>query len=140
MSGSEEFPPKVTMPTPPTQDEKLQDDNYVLTKLKRAQTDLNRWIYLERWQYAEHKYNDKLRLKGVRELATDPHLEEYWWTHVGNYLGRVRTLGLDTLAGRQALGKTIVTLHALAEASMVAFGPFPELGVPSGELNDVPTE
>lgn len=115
--------------------------------LLAARFHVSEWLMNERIGWADEKYDEGLREKGVEELrrwAQDDEsgLDEtlgmglYWATFVENYLQRIALQGLDTQQGKQALGKLIVTLTSLAEAAKVAFGPFPKPGVSSGTIEE----
>ena len=59
-----------------------------------------------------------------------------WNDWAGNYLLRAVRFGLETPQGRQALGKTIVTLTHVLETAIELWGPMPAPGVASGEIQE----
>jgi hypothetical protein len=59
-----------------------------------------------------------------------------WIDFIGNYLRRAELLGLDTMKGRQALGKYIVTMMHCLETAIEVYGPMPRAGYPSGEIHE----
>lgn len=93
------------------------------------------WLTAERQRYSDVKYSDK--------KECDSHIQEdggigddsWYWGFIGNYLKRAQLMGLDQPNGRQALGKAIVTLMDALESSIRVFGPMPQPGVPSGEID-----
>lgn len=94
------------------------------------------WIRLEKKRYADKKWgkdegNRQLKLDGMREPG-----QAFWWGYVENYLRRAELLDLSTLAGRQALGKAVITINAMLEMAVEVWGPMPEPGVPSGEIKE----
>lgn len=95
------------------------------------------WLTRERTQYADVKYepggaNYMSRLEDMREHGLGPGSTEM--TFLTNYLKRAEILGLDTLAGRQAFGKFVVTAMAMLDRIVLAYGDLPEAGHPSGEI------
>ena len=93
------------------------------------------WLAEERVFYADGKYTPELRAEGRREMEkAGLEAGRYWDVLILNYYSRARLLDPRTPAGRQALGKLIVTLMAAAEAAIVAGGPMPAPGYPSGDL------
>lgn len=125
-------PDPSSLPTEPV--DRLASDGFIDSAMKRARTDVNVWLYRERALYADKKYDDEKRHEGVRLMATEGLGGEYWDVFLTNYWSRAKLLDVSTPQGRQALGKLIVTFHAALEAAVVAFGPMPEPGVPSGEI------
>jgi len=114
----------------------FSDPTEVKRALSHARTEVNTWLFREREFYADKKWDPEKRANGILRLINDPHQEEetYWINFIFNYYKRAQQYGLDTLQGRQALGKALVTMHAMLEASVVAFGSMPKPGVPSGEI------
>jgi len=91
------------------------------------------WLADERRQYADAKYNDKEDID--RHMAEDGFQDDGWYMgFIGNYLRRAQLLGADTPAGRQAMGKLVVTCLEALESSTRVYGPMPQGGVPSGEI------
>lgn len=93
-----------------------------------------RWLRHERRFYADVKWeedraNYAAKVEGMRQPG-----QEYWFDFVNNYLRRAQLFDLSTLAGRQALGKALVTLFAMTEMAVDVHGPMPSPGVPSGEV------
>lgn len=97
-----------------------------------ARINLGTWIASER-QYADEKFGDR---EMERRWLVEDGFSGEWETMVMNCLSRVKLHGLDTLAGRQAAGKAIVTLLAMTEGAIQLFGPMPEPGLPSGTVED----
>lgn len=93
------------------------------------------WIAEERERYADIKYAEGTEARHKLILETKNYgLDGEWMVFIGGYLKRAELIGLDTPAGRQALGKAVVTcLHAL-ETAVQAIGDLPKPGVPSGEI------
>lgn len=105
-----------------------------LLPIPTAREELQAWIVTERATYADIKFSDENRaflIKAMREEKLGP----IWMGFIGNYLKRAELFGLDTLQGRQALGKTIVTLLHCLETAIDEFGPMPAPGVSSGEIS-----
>lgn len=92
------------------------------------------WIAAERALYADIKFSDENRAFLVDAMRQEK-LGPIWMGFIGNYLKRAELFGLDTLQGRQALGKTIVTLLHCLETAIDEFGPMPTPGVSSGEIH-----
>lgn len=99
------------------------------------------WIDFERRTYADLKYgegtvgDDALR----HDVATNPTMDTTPANvdidlFVGNYMSRVRLMGLATPNGRQAMGKLIVTLIDHLERAVDVYGPMPAPGVSSGTI------
>jgi hypothetical protein len=96
-----------------------------------------RWIRIERDEYANKKYQPgkaeyAARLRDIQENGLNPNSTEM--VFLLNYLKRAELLGVETLAGRQAFGKFVVTATAMFERIFLAFGMLPTPGVPSGEV------
>lgn len=92
------------------------------------------WISIERRVHADPKWNEGENRQVARDhMEGDPH-GEWWSNYVGSYLHRASVLGLDTPAGRQALGKATVTLLHMLETAVMVYGPLPQAGMPSGEI------
>lgn len=105
--------------------------------IAKARNDLTTWVYVERMNYADNKYDAERIARFVLDLANDPHQvnpQGTWADFIHNYIIRAGILGFDSLSGRQALGKAIAALQHLTEGAIVAFGPMPKPGVPSGEV------
>ena len=94
------------------------------------------WIATEREVHASSKYGEDkdARLGLVADMESHPHIDGEWDVFIGNYLRRAQLFGLDTPQGRQALGKTVVTLMHCLETAVDVFGPMPAPGVPSGVI------
>lgn len=94
------------------------------------------WIAGERATHAGVKYGDDTPQWRalVEDMKAHAHLDGEWDVFIGNYLRRAQLLGLDSLPGRQALGKTIVTLMHCLETAVEVYGPMPSPGLPSGEI------
>lgn len=96
------------------------------------------WILRERDRYADVKYdeNDENHRRLVSDMCNLGISEDSdHWGFITNYLKRAQILGLDTLPGRQALGKTIVTLMHTLERAISVHGAMPQPGFPSGEIH-----
>lgn len=94
------------------------------------------WVEDERVAYASEKYAEATsqRQSLIADLAERPHLDGEWDLFMGNYWRRAQLLGLDSLPGRQAMGKTIVTLIDCLRTAVEMYGPMPAPGVPSGQI------
>lgn len=94
------------------------------------------WIREERSNYADGKYEEggDIRYKLVLDMS-DNGIDENseWYVFISNYLRRAQLFGANTVKGRQALGKLIVTLMHALETSIVLNGPMPKPGVSSSE-------
>lgn len=101
-----------------------------------AWQDVIDWIAAEREAHAGVKYAEPTaqRQSLIADLHQHPHLDGEWDVFIGNYLRRAQLLGLDSLPGRQAMGKTIVTLIDCLRTAVEMYGPMPRAGVPSGEI------
>jgi Domain of unknown function (DUF4406) len=88
------------------------------------------WLQQER-AYQREKFSaaddDRLTSNGPFGV------ESPYFTRVGNYVERARIFGLDTMNGRQALGKAAATLAGWLESAVRLYGPMPQPGVPSGD-------
>lgn len=109
-------------------------DNKELFARMAARANVAEWIGIERKEYSDVKYatGSEPRHRAIldmRNFGLDENGE--WWTFITSYLRRAQLQGLDTMEGRQAFGKTIVTmLHAL-ETAVEVHGPMPQPGVSS---------
>lgn len=109
--------------------------------LKRVAARLNvgSWIAVERREYADAKYGEDTEARHKLKIDMQNYGLAYdgeWYTFISNYLRRAQLIGVDTMAGRQLLGKLAVTiLHAL-ETAVEVHGPMPKPGVPSGEVEE----
>lgn len=90
------------------------------------------WLAQER-EYTVQKFGLELDDQHVREWGGP---DDWWEVQFQNYLGRANVLGLDTIAGRQALAKFVATAVGMLEAAVRVYGPLPLPGVPSGENLD----
>lgn len=104
---------------------------------RRARDEVAAWIALERSQYALVIYGEdtESRHKLILELQNFGFTgdDNAWMAKITGYLKRAELQGLDTLAGRQALGKAITTcMHAL-ETAVQYNGPMPKPGISSSE-------
>ena len=91
------------------------------------------WLVGEREQYAKLKWSPPTAAKAHRDCVIGEG-PTTWHDWAGNYIKRAVMFGLDTPQGRQALGKTIVTLIHVLETAVEEYGPMPAPGVPSGEI------
>lgn len=108
----------------------LQDD------LDTAVNHVRVWARVERRDYADKKFGPH-RAGEIEKLKADPHAAEYLhiFNGIGDYLKRAQQFGLDSPQGRQAAGKALITIESLLADSVVAFGPMPKPGLPSGEIH-----
>jgi hypothetical protein len=99
-----------------------------------AREQVAKWIATERAEYADTKYSEEAEARHKLILETQNFgLDGEWMVFIGGYLKRAQLQGLDSLQGRQALGKAIVTcMHAL-ETAVQYHGPMPKPGVSSTE-------
>jgi hypothetical protein len=90
------------------------------------------------WVIEENKYvRAKVEVTGRRPadyLSMDPSSAEdnNFWRDICMYVRRATILGLDTAAGRQAIGKGYMVYSAYLEAVTNMYGPMPVGGMPSG--------
>lgn len=103
----------------------------------KARSDLRYWISEERTKYADRKYETRGKNRDalIKAMKTEG-MNGIWLVHIQNYIGRANTLGLETLQGRQAMGKAIVTMMHCLETAIEEYGPMPLPGVPSGEISN----
>jgi len=96
-----------------------------------------RWVAQERAEYADVKFaaDGDNRAELVAAMRSEG-LAPTWIGFILNYLKRAELFGLDTLQGRQALGKALVTVTHCLETAVEIHGPMPRPGVPSGEIED----
>jgi hypothetical protein len=95
------------------------------------------WIAIERREYADHKYDADLRYKNDIDMHNFGLTEESdWWVFLTNYLRRAQVFGVDTLQGRQAFGKFVVTALSAFESMIRTEGRPPTPGVHSGEITE----
>lgn len=100
-----------------------------------ASMDVREWISIERRVHADPKWgNGTENQQTAREHMEGDPQGEWWGDYVRQYLHTASVLGLDTPAGRQALGKATVTLLHMLETAVLVYGPLPQAGVPSGEI------
>lgn len=95
------------------------------------------WLRYERINYADKKYaaDGDSRRKLVEDMKEHGiSNESEWWVFITNYLKRSQLLGIETEQGRQALGKTIITLMHCLETAITVHGDMPKPGMPSGEI------
>lgn len=77
--------------------------------------------------WSESKNDDWMRSGGISN-------EGDWQRQITAYWDRANAYGLDTLEGRQALMKSILTLVDCAASMIRVYGDPPEPGYPSGEI------
>ena len=95
------------------------------------------WLFSERAFYSDVKYRDGdyNRQFLIDAMRDEPFSDgSKWLDFIGNYMKRAQLFGLDTPIGRQALGKTLVTIQHCLETAIMIYGPMPEPGYPSGEI------
>lgn len=110
------------------------DDVWNSRWLSRQQ--VSRWIEQERMNYADVKYADREGNRTALIEAMHAKDWERWTNFLGNYLKRAELFGLDTLEGRQAMGKAAVTALHILETAVSLFGDMPKPGVASGTVED----
>lgn len=97
------------------------------------------WVKRELMLYADKKFNENPQWTGP--AADDVHTQagvgaDSWWLRqIEQYIGWANTLGLDTLAGRQALFKGFTTYLGLLESVVRVHGAPPLGGYPSGDIH-----
>lgn len=101
-----------------------------------------RWMLAE-WGYANakfglledcdqrHGHDESMRRHGfTSELS-----EAFWFRQVTQYFKRAELMGVDSLPGRQALMKSLMTLFDACSSMIRVHGLPPEPGHPSGEVH-----
>lgn len=115
------------------------DENKMDIITQHARYQLIAWLQDERKNYADVKWKDG---ESNRESLIQKMKEEGWtptWTDFAYaYMKRAELMGPDTLQGRQAMGKAVVTLMHILETAIMVFGPMPEPGHTSGEIVEWP--
>ncbi len=95
---------------------------------------VRKWVADERHLYADQKWHEgSNEAHAIQRMATND--QQWWFDYIERYLNQARLQGLDSIQGRQALGKAIITCYSTLETSCLVYGPLPEPGVPSGEIN-----
>jgi hypothetical protein len=88
------------------------------------------WLVRER-EYQVNKFgtdlDDEHSLQGFGD-------DSWWWQQLTNYYHRSKVLGVDTPGGRQAIAKFSATSCGLLESVIRIYGPLPQPGVSSGEI------
>lgn len=102
-------------------------------KTLAAKIQVQDWVAQERRHYADVKWSGKNKVTNLEKMATEG-ISPYWMGFIGNYLRRAEMFGLDTLQGRQALGKALVTITACLEDAVLIHGKMPVPGVASGHI------
>lgn len=91
----------------------------------------NMRAYVQRWLNGERAYaTNKWPDETAKSLIEQSEITEW----VLMYVHRAETLGVQTVNGRQALAKALMTLHRLTELTCDLYGPLPAPGLPSGEI------
>lgn len=92
------------------------------------------WIAAERAEHADPKWRASVnRDVALTHMREDP--AGHWYLdYVRQYMHRASLVGLSSLSGRQLLGKACVTLLHALETSVECYGPMPEPGKPSGDV------
>lgn len=104
-------------------------------KLKAARMNVVLWLEMERREYADKKYTVELREEGFVKMYEEGITQGgYWDIFLSNYYSRAQLFGLDTLNGKQAFGKFIVTCLSALEAAVLTSGPMPVPGKASGDV------
>lgn len=97
-----------------------------------AKMNVAAWIGTERREHGEVKYGEETEARHKLIVETQNYgLSGEWMVFVGGYLKRAELQGLDTLRGRQALGKAIVTMIHALETAVEYCGPMPKPGLSS---------
>jgi len=94
-------------------------------------THLLEWIAIERREYADVKYAEDGDNRAMLKKAMEDGDWQRWTDFAGNYVRRAEMFGLNTLQGKQALGKAIVTLMHTLETAIEFYGDMPKPGVSS---------
>lgn len=92
------------------------------------------WMNAEWEGHASTKYGEDAAGHDINTKAIAEMDYDRMFNFVRNYLKRVELFGVDTLQGKQALGKAAVTLMDFVERTMEIHGEFPQPGLPSGEI------
>jgi hypothetical protein len=101
-----------------------------------AREHVRKWIEQERAHYADTKYKDgePNRAMLIDATETEGFSEDgKWMGFLGNYIRRAQLFGIDTLQGRQALGKAIATAMHCLETSVMVYGDMPQPGMSSSD-------
>lgn len=94
------------------------------------------WYAIELETYVDKKFDDA-RNGHDADIAHNQLDEESFWVHqIFQYLDRLRLFRLDTLQGRQALAKMVMTSQGCLESAIRVFGSLPAPGVSSGEISE----
>lgn len=95
---------------------------------------LGLWLQIERSVYADAKFAEagENRLQLIEAMGNEG-FGDTWMDFAGNYIKRAQLFGADTLQGRQAMGKAIVTLMHMLETAILVYGDMPAPGVSSTE-------
>lgn len=104
----------------------------LVARRTKARRRVAQWLRLERSLYSDPKWHE-----GDNEANAIGHMEtnqEWWFNYVDRYLNQANLQGLDTIQGRQAAAKGLVTLTALVETAVLVHGDLPKPGVTSGEI------
>lgn len=104
--------------------------------MKRPRQHVAAWILDERVRYADVKFD---RQGGNHEVIRNGMDEGRWddvLSFMQNYVKRAELAGLDTLQGRQALAKAVVTGLDFLEIAVDKFGPMPKPGRNSGVIEE----
>lgn len=115
-----------------------EEMSYMTKEARQAQAIVARgqvmaWLLIERSMYADKKYADgtATRDQFIEDMKSGNGLDDRWLDFVYNYVRQAKLLGLDTMQGRQALGKAISTLIHYLETAITEHGPMPAPGVSS---------
>jgi hypothetical protein len=96
------------------------------------------WIDLERARYADNQQGGKFQDGTPGGDLRDEIIKGGEWTRtltfVMNYVKRAELMGLDSEQGRQALGKAITSATNILEKAVEFYGPMPDPGHSSGEV------
>lgn len=106
-------------------------------EVARSRAHVLSWVSQERNLYADA---DKFKEGNpgrdmIREYLAEGFGDDAY-SFLLNYLGRARLFGIDTPQGRQAMGKSLVTLTHFLETVVELHGPMPEPGHSSGEIHE----
>lgn len=106
----------------------------LVARRTKARRRVAEWLRAERRLYSDPKWHE-----GDNEADAIGHMEtnqEWWFNYVNRYLNQAALQGLDTIQGRQAAAKAVVTATAMLETAVLVYGDLPKPGVTSGEITE----
>lgn len=92
--------------------------------------------YLQEVDYADNKFGDQRAGHDAAMLADGFGPDGFWFRQVFQYADRARLFGMDTLQGRQALAKLVMTAMGAVESAIRVHGHMPKPGLSSGYIED----